>query len=58
MAEELLDDAQIGAAVQEMRGERMAQGVRADLEAEGGLLEILMARGAGRTASSAVRPDN
>ena len=36
VAEEFLDDAEVGPAVQEMRGEGMAQGVRADLEAEGG----------------------
>ena len=36
MAEQLLDDAQVGAALEEMRRERVAQGVRADPVVEAG----------------------
>src|SRR6478672_13688984 len=36
--EELLDDAEIGAAFEEMRGERMAQRVRRDAERQARLL--------------------
>src|ERR1035437_6243191 len=37
MSEQLLNDAQVGPALQEMRGKRMPQGVRADAILQAGL---------------------
>ena len=42
VAEEFLYVAQVGAAVQEVRGERVAQGVRADVVYPGSLLYVLV----------------
>ena len=41
VAEELLDDAEVCAPAQEVRSEGVAQGMRADLPADGGAPEVL-----------------
>ena len=57
MPEQLLDDAQVGPAFEQMRGERVAQRVRADPLGEAGTSRRALDRGPGllaREASAAI----